>query len=514
MLTAIHSTRILNVDDDPAKRYAVSRSLRHAGYTVVEAETGAEAIAMIGTDTDLAIVDVKLPDIHGFELCRRIKANPDTASLPVMHISATFTDPNARSSGLDSGADAYLTHPVDPRELVSTVRALLRLSDAERRAKEASDEWQATFDAISDGVCLLGRDGAVLRFNGALKRMLRIDHAATMSARELICERLGISSDECDTIVQGVSERQSFESTVDGRWYQIAVDPDPATGGSVCIVSDVTEFRRIQDELAKVYDRDHRIAEVLQRSLLLKPTANHYDGLQIETFYEAAWEEASVGGDFYDVFSLRDGRIAVVVSDAAGKGLDAAAKTAEVKFALRAFMSEHGDIGRAVSELNNFLCANHSSHEDDVIVAVAVALINPVDGTCEFTVAGAEPPLILCDDGTMEVVAQGALPVGVLAGEVYKSSRSALTPGSLLLMATDGITEARHGKEFLGYEGMVGLAQRHVTKDTLNSVGMAIVDGARDFAGGRFQDDVCLLLVQWAGLQSGPSHTTEKVEFV
>jgi hypothetical protein len=82
--------RILAVDDNPAALYATSRVLRSAGYEVIEATTGAAALAAAGR-ADLVVLDVNLPDIDGFEVCRRLRARPDTAQLPVLHLSATFT---------------------------------------------------------------------------------------------------------------------------------------------------------------------------------------------------------------------------------------------------------------------------------------------------------------------------------------------------------------------------------------------------------------------------------------
>ena len=123
---------VVIVDDTLANRWVLSRVLEEAGYAVVQGETGADAMRLMGTHPDLLVLDVRLPDIDGYEIARRLKHDPATASIPILLISASFTSPTARAQGLDSGADSYLTHPVEPPVLVATVRALLRGRHAEQ----------------------------------------------------------------------------------------------------------------------------------------------------------------------------------------------------------------------------------------------------------------------------------------------------------------------------------------------------------------------------------------------
>ncbi|HTR26437.1 MAG TPA: RsbRD N-terminal domain-containing protein [Terriglobales bacterium] len=126
---------ILTVDDNEAIRYTLVRSLRDAGFRVLEARTGTEALARAAENPDLITLDVNLPDIHGFDLCKKIKSNPGTAHIPILHLSSTFVDPDSRVIGLASGADAYLAEPIDRAELVATISALLRLKNAEMQAR-------------------------------------------------------------------------------------------------------------------------------------------------------------------------------------------------------------------------------------------------------------------------------------------------------------------------------------------------------------------------------------------
>ena len=109
---------ILAVDDNPAALYATARVLRSAGYQVIEAITGKAALRDAGK-ADLVVLDINLPDMDGFEVCRRLRARPETAQLPVLHLSATFTQTTDFALGLEAGADSYLTRPVEAPVLLA-----------------------------------------------------------------------------------------------------------------------------------------------------------------------------------------------------------------------------------------------------------------------------------------------------------------------------------------------------------------------------------------------------------
>ena len=125
---------VLLVDDDEAKRYVMATWLRRAGHTVTEVGTGAEALASAGL-AELILLDVNLPDMSGFDVCRTIKGDARTAAIPVIQVSATAVAVTDRAHGLTQGADAYLIDPSEPEELLATVTAMLRYSRARQRAE-------------------------------------------------------------------------------------------------------------------------------------------------------------------------------------------------------------------------------------------------------------------------------------------------------------------------------------------------------------------------------------------
>ena len=123
-MTAVQQI-VLLVDDNRAARYVLSRTLRLEGFDVWEAGDGTEALRLAGDGPDIIVLDVKLPDINGFEVCQRLKGEPACAAIPVIHMSASYYQEEDRQRGLEAGAIAYITG-FDVQSVVKTIRDVLR----------------------------------------------------------------------------------------------------------------------------------------------------------------------------------------------------------------------------------------------------------------------------------------------------------------------------------------------------------------------------------------------------
>jgi DNA-binding response OmpR family regulator len=115
---------VLVVDDNPAARYATARSLRAAGFNIVEAVAGAEALELVEF-VSAVVLDVHLPDLLGFEVCRLLRSKATTAQLPVVYVSAMYISEADQRHGMASGGDAYMVSPVDPEALLATLDQLI-----------------------------------------------------------------------------------------------------------------------------------------------------------------------------------------------------------------------------------------------------------------------------------------------------------------------------------------------------------------------------------------------------
>jgi adenylate cyclase len=160
--------KILVVDDTPQNVKLLADLLGAKGYDVVTAASGAEALAKVGEERpDLVLLDVVMPQMSGYDVCRTIRANPDTAILPVVLVTAL--DPGQeRLKGLDAGADDFLTKPIHQAELLARVRSLLRIKqlyDTVQTQAAQLTEWNKTLEQrVEEQVTQLDRLGRLKRF--------------------------------------------------------------------------------------------------------------------------------------------------------------------------------------------------------------------------------------------------------------------------------------------------------------------------------------------------------------
>jgi DNA-binding response OmpR family regulator len=165
-MTQADRITILNVDDQDPQRYIKTRDLQRAGFEVLEARNGAEALRYAEQyDPPIILLDVQLPDIIGYDVCRYVKKkSPRTM---VLMTSATFTTSADRTFGLDSGADAFLVQPAEPLELAACVNALLRIRRSEEELRRLNETLE---QRVQDRVAELAEANAALRSEMAQRR--------------------------------------------------------------------------------------------------------------------------------------------------------------------------------------------------------------------------------------------------------------------------------------------------------------------------------------------------------
>lgn len=198
---------VLVVEDEAAIAETVLYALRSEGYAASHCLLGGEALQRLQAgDIDVVVLDVGLPDLGGFEVCRRLRAQPGpSAQLPVIFLTAR-NDEVDRVLGLELGADDYMTKPFSPRELVARVRARLRRAASVVAAPGADAGWQ------EHGAFAIDREGRRIRFHGQALDLTRYEYALL----EALLQRPGAILSRAQLMDRGWdSSADSADRTVD-----------------------------------------------------------------------------------------------------------------------------------------------------------------------------------------------------------------------------------------------------------------------------------------------------------
>ncbi len=271
--------------------------------------------------------------------------------------------------------------------------------------------------------------------------------------------------------------------------------PRPWEPGEISLVEAVAAQTRAVLDAAQAQQREHTIAVALQDALI-PSLPKRIPGLTLASYYKAALSEASVGGDFLDVFALEDGKAVFAVGDLSGKGLAAAAQVATIRNMLRYSLYRTPSLEQAITELNRTVVTH------DLLTGFATLFVGIYEApsqTLTYLSCGHDPSLLRCaDDGEITLLPAGGTEVNAVLGltedAVFYHQSVTLSQGDMLFFCTDGVTEAgRNRGEFLGVAGVAALLQEGAPGETPEELIVRMVFGVRQYALGDLHDDVCLL---------------------
>jgi len=520
---------LLVVEDNATNRYILCSWLRRAGHTVIEAEDGRQALAALAGDgpdgpPELAVVDVRLPDMSGYEVCERIKAEPRTAAMPVIHVSAVAVAIEDRTQGLNRGADAYLAEPVAPAELLATVTAALRYGRARARAVRLAERLatlnRVTLDVYgasgAEELAVAAVHGATALFGSPARVLTRSPQTDTVRlTRET--GRPGpvtvpVPSDLLEALARSVlggrvGVEVGYRTTP--AWPG---EPEPDGAEQVALVAARTkrdrpavciavpaaavptdEDRRLLCQFAQAcalalealrsYSEEHTLALSLQRAFL-PGRLPEVAGVELAVRYLPATAQNQVGGDFYEALETPDGLL-LAAGDVVGHSLRAAVVMGELRHALRAYAVE-GHRPQAVLRLLDTLMVRQWP---GWTATVCLVLVAPDGGRVEVANAGHLPPLLLGPDADARDDARFLTEHGTLLGlglPQPPASSHQVTAGSRLVLVTDGLVETR------GTDLDVSLRQLRAAAAGAPAAPEELCDALLDAFGGSQEDDIVL----------------------
>jgi len=260
---------------------------------------------------------------------------------------------------------------------------------------------------------------------------------------------------------------------------------------SLGMVHDITERKLTEQQQQELLDRERNIAEVLQQAVMPPEVPSEILGYSVAVTYRPALKEAEIGGHFYDVFELADGKLAVLIGDVAGKGLQAALRVASARHAIRSYAYLDPSPGKVMTLANEALCRDKG--DETQILTAFYALLDPKGCTFTYSSAGHEPPVICSTTGNCEELKAAGLPLGLVENTEYSQFTRRFDPGDLIVMVTDGITEARApGPELFGKERLIAFLEEHKNISPNEAVA-GIMNAATVHAGGQLQDDAAIV---------------------
>lgn len=379
---------VLAVDDTP-ENLDVVKGILVPEYKVKAVNNGAAALKLAQKQPpDIILLDVMMPDMDGHEVCRQLKANPVTAGIPVIFLTAKDQTAD-EAEGFSLGAADYIHKPVNPPILQARVRTHVAL-------KKSIDDLH------------------------------NVSQALTVA-----------------------KERMEIELNV-GRDIQKSMLPATAP---VC-----TEIALCASMVAA----------------------------------------REVGGDFYDYFMLNDDELCFCVADVSGKGVGAALFMAMAKLLIKSRASDDQQPGKIMTRVNYDLALDNA---ECVFVTVFLATINLRTGRVTYSNGGHNPPLIKRVSGEVEEVLERHGPVlAIDEGRTYGQSSVDLAPGDVLLVFTDGVTEAMNTVEKLYSDERLLNTVRGITEINADSVLTTVRDSVDEFAQGAEQaDDITMITLQYKG---------------
>ena len=241
---------------------------------------------------------------------------------------------------------------------------------------------------------------------------------------------------------------------------------------------------------ARLYQQQKQFADTMQRSLLPR-SRPEIEGLEVGEVYEPS-ARVDVGGDVYDFLALDDGRLAVVLGDVTGHGVDATADMAMAKFVFRSLAREHPEPSDFLAAANEVICSEIGPGK---FISMSYVVVDGRSGRVAAASGGHPAPRIVLPDGSTQALEAHGLVLGIDGGQEYAESHAELPLGASLVLYTDGVIEARRDGELYGDDRLDALlTQQH--ERPARALAAAVAEDARDFAGGDLSDDLAVVVIR------------------
>jgi serine phosphatase RsbU (regulator of sigma subunit) len=282
-------------------------------------------------------------------------------------------------------------------------------------------------------------------------------------------------------------------TTVPATLTLLSLDPvRPITRETIDTALTVVQQAALAIENARLYQQLEQFTTAMQDSLLPRGTVE-VDGLDVGAVYQSS-ARLEVGGDLYDYLVLDDGRLAVVLGDVMGHGVEAAADMAMAKFVFRSLAREHPEPAGFLTRANDVICGEVTA---GTFMTMVYLTIDAESGELACACAGHPAPRIIQPGGAVEPLAVSGLALGIEQGQPYEEVRRRVQPGAVAVLYTDGVIEARRDGEFYG-EGRLDRFLAGRPAEAAGELARAVVADCSRFSGGELADDCAVVVIKRA----------------
>lgn len=406
-------------------------------------------------------------------------------------------------------AEAMLRRSYDEME-DRVVNRTSELAQARGESEHRAGQLQSFFSSMADGVLIVDVHGNVIYANDAALHILGApadeafeDWQTRYPRFTLSGEPFPVEETSVQRALRGETVRGQTAKSVSPWGQEVSLsitaapvyDAEGAIVGATTVFHDISERIEIERTKQELLEREHHIAEVLQQALVPPQQEYEFSGCRISVRYQAASKEAEVGGDFYDIFRLDDGKIGILIGDVVGKGLSAAMQVAAARYSIRSYAFVEPDPAVVMTLANETLCREQGEPGETMLTAL-FAVLDASRGTLTYTSAGHEPPIVRDGDCAVTDLNHIGRAMSVLPGFAYSEAVCTMQPADVAVLVTDGITEAMNrDRDMFGREGLMGYLETTHSASS-EEIASGLLEAATSYAGGSLRDDAVVIVVE------------------
>jgi NarL family two-component system response regulator LiaR len=495
--------RVLVADDHIVVRQGIRALLATEPdiEVVGEAENGQQAVAEVERlEPDVILMDLVMPEMDGVEAIRHITARQPGARILVL---TSFATDDKAFPAIKAGALGYLLKDSGPEELVSAIHQVyhgepsLHPTIARKLLQELSrpSEQPPAPDPLTEREVEVLQMVAQGQSNQEIAQKLAISEATARTHVSHILRKLHLASRTQAILYalrKGLASLDDAAPNYVSRLLAVFRETsDTVTPGSLPGEHELEELRLIAADYQKV-GQELALAGEIQASFL-PDTLPYVPGWQLTATLEPARETS---GDFYDLIPLPNGRLGILVADVTDKGMGAALYMALSRTLIRTYAAEYDTKPElTLSAVNRrILIDTHT----DLFVTVFYGILDPISGMLTYCNAGHNPPYLLNGPNRdlVQELARTGIPLGIFDDMTWQQGTAQILPGDVLVLYTDGVTEAQDQKEMLfGQERLLEIAQANLERSA-QDIQKSLIQGVHEFVGDVPQfDDITVMVL-------------------